>query len=66
MVDLFQLAIPQRLLIFRLREIGIVLYLEVKDMAAVRSGGAEGGDDECGLEVLLGGEELDGEVFLGL
>lgn len=41
MMDLLQLPISQWLLIFRLRQIWIVLHINVKDMAVIRFGGAE-------------------------
>lgn len=66
MMNLLQLPISQRLLIFRLRQIWIVLHINVKDMAAIRFGGAERGEEKGSLEVFLGGEELDWEVLLGL
>lgn len=66
MVDLLELAVPQRLLVLRLRDVGVVLHLEVEDVAAVGFGGAERGEEEGCLEGLFGGEELYWQVFLGL
>jgi hypothetical protein len=65
-VDLVQLSVPQRLLVFRLGDGGVVGHLDVKDVVRDGVGGAEGSDEEGCLEGFLGGEELDGEVLVGL
>ena len=65
-MNLFQLSVSQRLLMLRLGDIGVVLHLEIEDVATVGFGAAERGEEEGGLEVLLAGEQLDWEVFLCL
>lgn len=42
------------------------LHGEIEDMLFERCGGAEGGEDEAGFERGGGGEELMGQVFVGL
>jgi hypothetical protein len=64
-VDLGPLSVTQRLLIIRRWRIGVGLDLEVEERANKTLSGAEGGDDDGGLEELRG-EELDREVLLRL
>lgn len=56
MVDLLQLSVSQRLLMLRLVDIGVVVHLEIEDVAAVRFGAAERGEEKGCLEILLARE----------
>lgn len=50
----------------RQRLAGVADGRQPKGRAVVGRDGAEGAEDEAGVERLLSAEELDGEVFLGL
>jgi hypothetical protein len=65
-MNLLQLSISQRLLIFWKRRIRVRFNFKIEDMIAKCLGGAEGGKEEGGSEGLSGCQELDWEVFLCL
>jgi hypothetical protein len=46
MMNLAQLSVSQRLLVYRQRDIRIGLNVEVKDVVAEALGGAEGSEEE--------------------
>lgn len=64
MVDLLELAVPERLLVGGRRGDRIAGYLDVEDFLLEAFGGAEGGDHEGGFEGVVQDGELDGEIAL--
>lgn len=66
MVDVVQLPVSQRLLVFWQRDIRVGLNFEVENMVAECLGRAEGGKEEGGAKRLTGQEELNREIFLCL
>lgn len=65
-VDFGLLAVADGLLVRGPWRVGVELGLEVEEVRVQALGGAEGGDDDRGLEGLGCEEELDGDLLLGL
>lgn len=65
-MDFLLSGVANRLLGNRERNIGVARNIEVKDFAPVRSRRTERTNDNGSWDWLRGGEELDGEIFLGL
>lgn len=66
MIDLSELSVSKRFLVYRERNIGIDIQLEVKDMVGECLGSAERREEEGSSEGLGRFEELNWEVFLCL
>lgn len=66
MVDLGFLAVSERLLVRRRRDIGVGLNLDFEDGRVEALRGAKGRQDDGRLERLARGEQLDGKVLLRL
>lgn len=65
-MNLSQLAVSQRSLVLGRGGIGVELDFDFEDWSDRGSRRAKGTKNQTGLERLLGEEELDGEILLGL